>query len=98
MRITETNGTWGPLIALPGGDQFTSVSCPDPTDCTAVGIGIDANLRPTPMYEAETNGSWGPITDIYGSSPDFNGGVSSGRCARPRGSAPVGGRQHAPEA
>ena len=71
MRITETNGSWGPPIALPGGEEFTGVSCPDPTDCTAVGIGIDANGQLAPMYEAETNGSWGPITDVYGYSVDF---------------------------
>ncbi len=54
---TEVNGSGG------GAGHFASVSCTDPSDCTAVGH--DNNDQP--IYATETSGTWGTATEVTGS-------------------------------
>jgi hypothetical protein len=55
--------TLGPVNEIPapgGGGSFSSVSCTDATDCTAVGQDNDGQA----IYATETAGVWGPVTEI----------------------------------
>lgn len=65
LYLTETNGVWGPpaAISLPSMDdtgRFTSISCIDTGDCTAVGTGVIDSAQHA-VYATETDGSWGPL-------------------------------------
>jgi len=77
FSVTETHGVWGPAatevpVPIPGGDsnlgsQFSSVSCSNALDCTAVGYeqfddGFFQYFEP--IYATETNGIWGPATEV----------------------------------
>ena len=67
--VTETAGVWGGLVvpgpppdasAGPGVvDFFTSVSCPSPGNCTAVGVYVDNSNQQQAMMVNETSGAWG---------------------------------------
>ncbi len=64
--ITETDGTWGPVVqvgTLDQGGTLNSVSCTSALDCTAVGYG-SAQGETFPIAFTETDGTWGPATAI----------------------------------
>ncbi len=60
---------WGTPTQIPvpvsdEGGYFTSVSCSDPLDCTAVGytaVSTNAGNGPQPIAVTETNGVWGNV-------------------------------------
>jgi Bacterial Ig-like domain (group 3) len=69
---TETGGTWGSLQEVPGiatldvgnGAKSISVSCPDATDCTAVGAYTDASAAYRVYAADETGGTWGAAHEL----------------------------------
>ena len=64
------------------GGTFTSVSCVDATNCTAVGYETNTNTS-EPIYDIETNGEWGsPVQlDTPYASPAYLYGVSCSTAA-----------------
>ena len=58
---TETNGTWGDAVPLPGyaaaGGVVTSLSCPAVGDCSAGGWTY-AGKHTVPFVASEVNGTW----------------------------------------
>jgi len=81
--VTESAGVWGPATVVPGpgtAGEFSSVSCSDSNDCTAVGSGgtLDAYEYTAAIEATETAGSWssfsmlpnpsGKVTQLYGVS------------------------------
>ena len=75
---TETDGTWGPLTALPNippaPPYFVSVSCSDARDCTAVGSD-DANQPTSPRPTAR--GARSPMSLVPWVAPaPFRGSVA----------------------
>ena|GEM_PF-1700586 len=65
--INETSGIWDPSggtdVSLPnsGGGYFTSVSCTDASDCTAVGFDFNNDV---PFAVTESGGTWGTPVDM----------------------------------
>ncbi len=69
IYATESNGTWGPVTALPCFDHslgFSAVSCTDAADCTAT-ISDDGEA-----YDTESDGTWGTGTQVSGSPGSLN--------------------------
>ncbi len=102
---SETNGTWGKAIKVPGlatlerGDaEVDSISCAAPGECTAGGQyqdGFDSTggLRLEVFVVSETNGSWGTAIEVPGTATlntHHNAAVSSVSCAA-AGQCAVGG-------
>ncbi len=67
IRVTESNGTWGPVTKGSDIGGLLGVSCQSPLYCTAVGFGGVG-----PVYEIETAGTWGAAKEIPGEIGGFN--------------------------
>ena len=93
--VSETNGSWGNAIEVPGTatrrwpfTEVTSISCAAPGDCTAGGHLSTGYSRGRAFVVNETNGSWGnaillpPAACVF---PNVN--VASGRSRRCRSGA-----------
>ncbi|MGZ4299495.1 MAG: hypothetical protein ACXVVK_20860 [Solirubrobacteraceae bacterium] len=102
LMLTETGGTWGVGVeaALPGdatsraGRQFarlSSVSCPAPGNCTAVGEYTDTGGHPRGLLLTETGGTWSGgvparlpadagATALLNPSAHFNYGLNEVSC------------------
>jgi hypothetical protein len=65
LVLTETNGTWGPVMPVTNGDApaiLVGISCTSPGNCTAVGTG---NSTPgQPIAITQTAGHWGPVVEL----------------------------------
>lgn len=99
--VTETDGTWGSVQTFPapsgyegGLGWFSSVSCSDALDCTAVGAAPletpdDDGYTDQPIAITETDGAWGateaipaPTVDAAESGQEASGVscTSAGNC------------------
>ncbi len=88
IYATESDGTWGPTIEVPGAPSpaiFWGVSCTGVGACTAVGT--DGNNQP--IYANETGGTWGQATEISG-TPGGEGGLSAVSCTSSENCTAVG--------
>ncbi len=65
IAVTETNGVWGSFTELledsTTDNFFSSVSCVDAKDCTAVGENLVSPGGSFGIDATETNGVWGPL-------------------------------------
>ena len=72
--VTETNGTWGNAIQVPGTGALIrdndgvvdSVSCVAAGECAAAGFYSDHHSRRQPFVVSETKSSWGTAIDVPG--------------------------------
>src|SRR5271168_3265875 len=67
--VAAANEVWvvSGIATADGGGTFTSVSCTDPADCTAIGsedteVSLGPPYRQGPIYATESGGLWGPAT------------------------------------
>jgi len=91
--VTETNGTWGTAIQVPGtkqlgsggGAETGSLSCGSAGNCSAGGsYGIASNNGNQAFVVTEANGIWGTAIEVPGSAALNTGDdarVSSVSCA-----------------
>jgi hypothetical protein len=76
MVVTETDGTWGTAIELPGtatlnaggAAQISSISCSAPGDCSAGGQYTDSSGRSQAFVATETGGTWKNARKVPGTS------------------------------
>jgi hypothetical protein len=82
--VSETGGTWGNAEQLPGtsSGDYTTISCPDPADCTVAALVGQAIFT----YD-EANGAWGqpqqlamPSSTTYITNDPLLGCRSAGNC------------------
>jgi hypothetical protein len=95
--VSESNGSWGTAIEVPGGFEpatFASVSCVSAGNCAAAGfsgsITNDASFGP--LVVSEKNGTWGSATLVTGTTANAAGSVScasAGNCEAGGNYAPV---------
>jgi hypothetical protein len=86
---SETNGTWGPELVIPGLGGHTSeagsVSCPAAGGCAADGFSFNGGIV-EPFIVEQTNGTWGLANSVAG-IPELNLGKNAGAtsisCAAP---------------
>ncbi len=97
--VTETDGYWGSITAVPNPDDvdlnstmFSSVSCTDALDCTAVGLprSGDFNTQP-PIFSTETAGVWGPLQTLTGPAPAAGGELRGVSCSDANDCTAIGG-------
>jgi hypothetical protein len=90
--VSETNGSWGNAIEVPGSATLNSggrastfsVSCATAGNCTAGGYYTDGSAHQQSFVVDETNGSWGNAIEVPGSATLNTGtyaGVNSVSCA-----------------
>jgi hypothetical protein len=102
LVVTETNGTWGKALAVPGmaklntgGEaQIVAVSCTSPGNCSAGGwYSVSSTSDNQAFVVTETGGTWGTAEEIPGTAK-LNAGNSdlpfTLSCASP-GNCSVGG-------
>src|SRR5215472_9564128 len=73
--VTETNGTWGKAIEVPGiqalstvdGGEVTALSCASPGNCSAAGHYTGSHFRQVFVVN-QTNGTWGKAIPIRGTT------------------------------
>ena len=99
FAVTETSGSWGTAIEVPGTDALNSggtatvqsVSCATAGTCSAAGTYIDGNHQLQAFVVDETNGSWDTATEIPGTDTlGDTANVSSVSCPA-AGSCTAGG-------
>jgi hypothetical protein len=77
---SETNGTWGPELVIPGLGGHTSeagsVSCPAAGSCAADGFSVNGGIV-EPFIVEQTNGTWGLANSVAG-IPELNLGKNAG--------------------
>jgi hypothetical protein len=98
--VTETNGTWGKAIEIPGTAALNhqdagvdSLSCASPGNCSASGIYTQRSLLDEPFVVTETNGTWGKAIEvprIAALNKDGHAHVNSASCGA-AGNCSVGG-------
>jgi hypothetical protein len=108
--VTETNGTWGTAIEVPGSAALNtghmagiaSVSCARPEYCAAGGSYTDGALHTQAFVVTESDGTWGTALTVAGAlNTGGNAAVNSVACPAPGDCAAVGsyadsaGHQHA---
>ena len=90
--VSETNGSWGDAVGVPGTAtlnsggyaQVTSVSCGEAGDCAAGGFYVDADGHHQAFVADETNDSWTDAVEVPGTAALNSGGyahVNSVACA-----------------
>jgi hypothetical protein len=91
--VTERGGLWGRAMRLPGlaaldaGGlaEVTSVSCPAPGDCVAVGHFMARDTTTSsierPFADSQRNGRWGQVVQIRGLPGGAAGGLQTVSCA-----------------
>ncbi len=86
--VTETNGSWGNAIEVPGTESLSgggtgwasALSCPSPGNCTASGYYHDAATGFGQAWVAdETNGSWNSAIGVPGTAALNTGGDATAR-------------------
>jgi hypothetical protein len=96
--VSQTNGSWGRAIEVPGSAAFgiatfASVSCAAAGNCAAVGYSgspIDsASARP--LAVSEKNGTWGKAISVPGTTASAINAAVSVSCGSP-GNCAAGGR------
>jgi hypothetical protein len=105
--ITENSGVWGTpsLVAVPAGGTYggqdpsalAGISCPDATDCTAVGsYTTSVGTGRFPMVVDDVGGIWGPATtpplpaDLLSDSKGEDAELTAVQCASADGCVAVG--------
>jgi hypothetical protein len=99
--VSETGGTWGTAIRVPGttalnkggNAEITSVSCVTAGNCTVGGDYADASYLPQALVVSETGGTWGTASEVPGTAALNKGGsaeVLSVSC-RSAGNCSAGG-------
>jgi hypothetical protein len=98
--VSETNGTWGTAIKMPGLNTLNmhkatvfSVSCASAGNCAAGGFYIDGSDHEQAFVASETNGTWRKAIEVPGTSTLNAGGnatVHSVSCATAGNCAAVG--------
>jgi hypothetical protein len=83
--VSESNGSWGTAIEVPGGFEpatFASVSCVSAGNCAAVGfsgsITNDASFGP--LVASEKNGTWGNAIAVPGTTASGRNAAVSVSC------------------
>jgi hypothetical protein len=90
--VSETNGTWGTAIQVPGtaplgsggGSEIESVSCSSPGNCSAGGDSFHRRGPDHVFVVTEVNGTWGTAIKVPGVAKLNRGGsaaVNSLSCA-----------------
>jgi hypothetical protein len=82
--VSETNGTWGRAIEVPGSGALNSggdasvgsVSCVSAGNCVAVGGYKDGAGHDQAFVVRETNGTWGSAIEVPGSGALNSGGLA----------------------
>jgi hypothetical protein len=98
FTVSETNGSWGRAIEVPGSaafgiSTFVSVSCASAGNCAAVGYSgspIDS-ASAGPLAVSEKNGAWGKAISVPGTTASAINGAASVSCGSP-GNCVAGGR------
>jgi hypothetical protein len=80
--VTETDGTWGTAIQVPGtatlnkggNAEITAVSCTTAGNCGAAGAYEDNSVHRWAFVVTETNGTWGTATQVPGTATLNKGG------------------------
>jgi hypothetical protein len=83
--VSETNGTWGNAIQVPGAGTLnaggfanvTSVSCATAGNCAAGGAYADGAGHQQAFVVSETNGTWGNAIQVPGSGTLNAGGAAN---------------------
>jgi cytochrome c551/c552 len=99
--ISETNGSWGDAVEVPGTAtlnsggtaRLNSVSCRAAGACTAGGNYLDGSGHTQAFVVTETNGSWGDAVEVPGTATLNSGGyadVTSVSCGAVGACAAVG--------
>jgi hypothetical protein len=96
--VSETNGSWGTAIEVPGPPAFgiatfASVSCASAANCAAVGYSgspIDS-ASAEPLAVSEKNGAWGKAIPVPGTTASAINEAVSVSCGSP-GTCVAGGR------
>ena len=86
--VSETNGSWGKAIEVPGTAtlnkgghaEVDSVSCPAAGECAAGGYYTDGSSHQQAFVVTETNGSWGNAIEVPGTAT-LNAGAFAGHGA-----------------
>jgi hypothetical protein len=83
--VTESNGTWGNAIEVPGfasldvngGGFVYSISCPSALNCSAGGSYLDGSVHDQVFVVNKTNGTWGNAVEVPGTASLNVGGSDS---------------------
>jgi hypothetical protein len=84
--VSETSGSWGSAIEIPGGfapATFWSVSCPAAGNCAAAGYSGSVTDEATsgPLVVSEKNGTWDSAIEVPGTTADGRSGAGPVSCA-----------------
>ena len=94
--VTETAGTWGTAVEVPGtaaldqhspGAEVRSVSCGAAGNCSAGGFYTNASGKQEAFIDTETGGTWGTAVEVPGTAALNAGGdaqISSVSCSAAR--------------
>jgi len=99
--VTETNGTWGKAIEVPGIAALNrdghahvgSVSCGAAGNCSVGGDYLDGHLRQQAFVVNQAHGTWGKAIEVPGTAAlnkDGQASVASLSCAAPGRCSAVG--------
>ena len=92
--VTETNGTWGKAIEVPGIEALNkdgrahvlSASCGAAGDCSVGGDYLDVHLRDQAFVVSQAHGTWAKAIEVPGTAAlnkDGEAGINSLSCAAP---------------
>ena len=97
--VSETNGSWGTAIEVPGSAAFgiatfASVSCVSVGNCAAVGYSGSVTTDATfgPLAVSEKNGTWGNAISVPGTVAIARNAAVSVSCGSP-GNCVAGGNE-----
>ncbi len=75
--VTESNGTWGNAVQIPGfsstngegsGSELLALSCSSPGNCSAGGQYVDTNNNLQAFVVNETKGTWANAVEVPGTA------------------------------
>jgi hypothetical protein len=108
--VSQKGGTWGQAQPVPGlaalnqggqyagGASLTSISCPQPGDCTAVGGYQDSRRYGRVFVVTQSKGVWGQAVEVPGTKELGLGGAYNGisavSCSSPGNCAAGGTYEH----
>ena len=75
--LSESHGSWGTPIELPGMSQVWSISCATAENCTAGGYYVDKSDAFKAVVDTERDGGWGSATVIPGTGAEAQAGPVS---------------------
>jgi len=98
--VSETSGSWGTAIEVPGGfapATFWSVSCPSAGNCAAAGYSgsVTDEATAAPLVVSEKNGTWDSAIEVPGTTADGRSGAGTVSCASAGNCVAGGGYQSA---